>query len=85
MPRGLGNLSSPTGMEPGPPAVEVWSPNHWTVRNSQTIYLKWVNIMVCAKTLDFKEYLLTQEHAQYICYTKKAGHKTVYEDTSSIT
>ena len=47
MPRGLGNLSSPTGMEPGPPAVEVWSPNHWTVRNSQTIYLKWVNIMVC--------------------------------------
>ena len=29
------DLSSPTrdlGIEPGPPAVEMWSPNHWAAR-----------------------------------------------------
>ena len=29
---GTRDLSSPTGLEPGPPAVEAWSPNHWTAR-----------------------------------------------------
>ena len=26
------DLSTPTGIKPVPPAVEVWSPNHWTTR-----------------------------------------------------
>ena len=33
MPRGMWDLSSPTRDRTcAPPAVEVWSPNHWTTR-----------------------------------------------------
>ena len=34
MTRGLQDLSSPTGVEPRPPAVESRSPNHWTSGNA---------------------------------------------------
>ena len=30
--RGMRDPSSPTRMEPAPPAVEAWSPNHWNTR-----------------------------------------------------
>ena len=32
MPLGMRDLSSQPGIEPAPPAVEVWSLNHWTAR-----------------------------------------------------
>ena len=31
-PRGMRDLSSRPGIEPVPPAVEAWSPNHWSAR-----------------------------------------------------
>ena len=41
---GLQDLSSPIsvpwpGIEPRPPAVEAWSPNHWTTREFPSTYL----------------------------------------------
>lgn len=37
-----------------------------------------IKCWILAKSLVFKKHLPTWEHAQYICYTKKAGHKTMY-------
>ena len=34
----LGDLSSQSGMERGPPAVEAWNPNHWTSREFPVIH-----------------------------------------------
>ena len=30
--RGMRDLGPRPGMEPAPPVVEAWSPNHWTAR-----------------------------------------------------
>ena len=32
------------GFEPVPPAVKVWSPNHWTTREVRMIFLKVSNL-----------------------------------------
>ena len=44
--RGMQDLSSPQpGIEPVPPAVEAWSPNHWTAREFPCILLFKMNIL----------------------------------------
>ena len=42
-PGGMRNLSSPTGIEPVPPAGEAWSPNHWATREVPSILLIFVH------------------------------------------
>ena len=40
MPQGLRDLNSPTRIEPGSPAVEVRSPNHWIAREFPIFFLR---------------------------------------------
>ena len=41
-PHSFGILVPQLGIEPGPPAVEAWNPNHWTAREfPSTLLLKW--------------------------------------------
>ena len=46
-PCSLWDLSSRPGMEPVPPAVEEWSPNHWTTREVPGVYSFLLLVILC--------------------------------------
>ena len=67
------DLSSQPGIEPEPPAVEVWNPNHWTTRGFPAI--------------NFSIHKYKKRNKTYLEPKKKKTKKRVYfmDDSKSIT
>ena len=47
LPRGMWDLIPPPGVEPVPPALGVWSLNHWSARKVPTVIFKDLNSDIC--------------------------------------
>ena len=52
------------GMEPSPPAVQAWSPNHWSIREVPTSYFSFAAFNILSLSLTF-DYLMSLSVSPY--------------------